>query len=126
WLGDVGQDDVEEVNVVERGGNYGWSQLEGRHCYAVRCVAAGATEPVASYTHDAGCAIAGGVVYRGAALPALAGRYLFADYCTGEVSMLGADGQIRGLARADRPVSSLASDAAGEVYVLQFRGPVLR
>ena len=68
-----------------RGLDFGWRRWEGRHCYnpSTGCDPAGVTAPVAEYPHPTGCAIIGGVVYRGAAIPALRGGYLFSDYCSG-------------------------------------------
>ncbi len=78
WLGDVGQDAAEEINVVALGGNYGWNVREGEQCFGTSTCAE-FDEPVASYSHDVGNAIAGGFVYRGRALPDLVGSYIFAD-----------------------------------------------
>jgi glucose/arabinose dehydrogenase len=84
WLADVGQNDWEEIDLVEGGGNYGWNIREGAHCFkADTCRGDGLSDPVAEYGHDAGCSVTGGHVYRGPAIPALAGAYLYADYCSG-------------------------------------------
>ncbi len=132
WAGDVGASAVEEVNILERGGNYGWDRLEGNDCHEPRsdCDRDGSIAPVASYTHDDGCSITGGVVYRGAALPALAGNYLYGDYCSGQIWALRADGGSEPVTVAgtdgNRRVSSFATDAAGEVFLLIHGGPILR
>ena len=128
WAGDVGQGDREEIDVIERGGNYGWSLLEGSACLrADACGAPGLTPPVAEYGRGLGCSVTGGVVYRGAAIPALAGRYLFADYCSGRVWALPpGGGAFAEIARSPRPVASFGVDARGEVYLLTFGGPALR
>ncbi|NIP78247.1 MAG: glucose dehydrogenase, partial [Gemmatimonadetes bacterium] len=68
---------------AEPGLNYGWSIMEGSHCYDGECSTAGLVLPVHEYSHADGCSITGGFVYRGAAVPSLEGRYLFADYCRG-------------------------------------------
>jgi glucose/arabinose dehydrogenase len=97
FTGDVGQNKIEEVDVVVRGGNYGWNIKEGTFCFdpkgagadpsdngqvtdAPSCGPLGLINPVAQYDHDEGIAIVGGFVYRGARLPALRGRYVFSDY----------------------------------------------
>ena len=92
YAGEVGQNDVEEVDVIRAGGNYGWPIREGRFCFNANgaepgfvgkgntCTAAGMTGPVAQYDHDDGTAIIGGFVYRGSAIPKLRGRYVFGDY----------------------------------------------
>lgn len=79
WAADIGQDDWEEINVVEPGGDYGWRTMEGRHCFMPRtgCATEGLVEPVAEYRYEgARCSIIGGYVYRGADIPALVGYYL--------------------------------------------------
>lgn len=86
WVGDVGQDTWEEVDVVERGGNYGWNVKEGAHCYPRGEDCPGPyLDPVAEYSHAEGDSITGGVVYRGSAIPELVGTYLYADAYQGKV-----------------------------------------
>lgn len=104
WIGDVGQDQWEEVDrapASSGGGNgldFGWSVMEGNHCYkpSSGCDASGLTMPLAEYGHGAndsiGCAIIGGYVYRGTAQPRLAGRYFFGDECSGRIWDLDAAG----------------------------------
>ena len=140
WLGDVGQDDLEEVDRIERGGNYGWNVLEGSACYfedeegggaeaegadeeRLECDAVGMVLPVAEYPHSLGCAVSGGVVYRGTAIEDLAGSYLFGDFCSGRIWALapGADEAVE-IARADRGVAAFGTDAEGGVYVVTFDG----
>jgi uncharacterized repeat protein (TIGR03806 family) len=84
WVADVGQDTWEEVNIVTRGGNYGWGDMEGDTCYKGRpnCSTANKIKPVKTVNHDTGaCSITGGYVYRGSAYPAAYGKYFFTDYC---------------------------------------------
>ena len=128
WAGDVGQSDREEIDVIERGANYGWNRLEGSRCFeAEACDASDTAPPAAEYGRGLGCSVTGGVVYRGEAIPALAGRYLFADFCSGRVwAMPAAGGAFAEIARSPRPVSSFGVDADGEVYLLTFGGPALR
>ena len=130
WAGDVGQDAVEEVDSVRAGGNYGWNRLEGDRCFppAQGCDAAGTIAPVATYGHDQGCSITGGVVYRGSAVPAIARAYLYADFCSGRIWALRTDGASDPVvvAESGASVASFGIDASGEVYVLQFGGPLLR
>ena len=87
YIADVGQGAWEEVNAVATsaaGVNYGWRIMEGAHCYnAQTCNTTGLTQPVLEYDHSQGCSITGGFVYRGAAIPELAGHYLYSDYCSG-------------------------------------------
>ncbi len=86
WIGDVGQNLYEEVDVVRRGTtgllNFGWDVFEADHPYESKPLGPGTlVKPIAEYSHDDGCSITGGYVYRGRAIPALRGRYLFGDYC---------------------------------------------
>ena len=132
WAGDVGQAVVEEIDVVSGRGNYGWNVAEGTRCFAPSegCDRAGLVPPVYEYGRADGCSVTGGYVYRGAAMPALRGWYLFSDYCAGGIRAIPAGPAAAGEAvRAvalwqDGPgeVVSFAEDAAGELYVLSFRG----
>ncbi len=91
WIGDVGQNDIEEVDFRLRGGargvNFGWNAFEGRSPFDGGGPIQGSAPvgPVAQYTHDEGCSITGGFVYRGTRVPALRGRYVFADFCSGKL-----------------------------------------
>jgi glucose/arabinose dehydrogenase len=127
WVADVGQNAIEEIDVVTRGGNLGWSHFEGERCYKQPCDGSGMTAPVASYTHAEGCSVSGGVVYRGRALPALVGHYLYADFCSGRVWAVNVEGgepvQLLGQS-SERRVASFGTDADGEVYLLIHGGPV--
>ena len=129
WTGDVGQNALEEIDVIERGGNYGWDRLEGTRCFEPRsgCDRAGTTPPIAEYGRSLGCSVTGGVVYEGEDVPALAGSYLFTDFCSGRLWALAPDsGSVVEVARSERPVASFGTDAAGEVYLLTFGGAILR
>ena len=128
YVGDVGQNAVEEIDLVVRGGNYGWRHFEGSQPYRP----AGGIDrdtldfPIAEYAHDDGrCSVTGGYVYRGQAVPALAGIYLYADYCTGEIFGLADDGQQMLLSTGMR-ISSFGEDEAGEVYVVDHGGAIHR
>lgn len=130
WLADVGQNAWEEIDVVVRGGNYGWNRTEGQECFAPRsgCDRSALTDPVAVYSHDEGCSVSGGYVYRGAAVPALVGHYLYADFCSGTLWALNAEQRAEAvqLGRVAGSVAGFGVDAAGEIYVLLFGGPLLR
>jgi len=134
YVADVGQNRFEEVHVVPLAGgvNLGWNIMEGRACHrAQRCDTAGLDLPPVVYPHGEGCSITGGVVYRGRALPALAGHYLFADYCAGWIrSFRWAGGRVEAarawrLPRVEAPVS-FAVDGDGEVLVVSHAGRILR
>jgi uncharacterized repeat protein (TIGR03806 family) len=126
WAGDVGQDAWEEVDVIERGGDYGWRCREATHGYnGSGCPAGGLTEPLTEYAHSAGNAsITGGYVYRGTGLPALQGRYVFADFASGRIWRLQPNGQ-GGYANdelVDTPyaISAFGADAASELYIADY------
>jgi glucose/arabinose dehydrogenase len=131
WLADVGQDQWEEIDLVQRGRNYGWNLFEGLAPYRnpEGRRAAGFVAPVHAYGHDVGCSVTGGYVYRGKAVPALAGRYVYADYCSGRVWSFAWDGQAasdhRQIATVPSP-TSFGEDADGELYVTSFDGHVYR
>lgn len=83
YAADVGQDEVEEIDIIEKGNNYGWRIMEGNICtpdISVNCDKNGLTAPIFAYTHDTGRSITGGYVYRGQAIPALCGVYLYGDF----------------------------------------------
>jgi glucose/arabinose dehydrogenase len=137
WIGDVGQNAWEEINVEDprRGGgrHYGWRTMEGFHCYSPRtgCATEGLTLPIYAYGHDQGCSVTGGYVYRGQDIPELVGTYLFSDYCSGTLWGLrrGAEGEaeVSVLLRTGLAVSSFGEDSAGEVYLCDHRrGRVFR
>ena len=129
WVGDVGQNAREEVDVVYPGANYGWNVMEGSTCFrAASCDGSEFQGPVAEYGHNLGCSITGGYVYRGYRMPALEGVYLYADFCSGRVWGLRYDGATvtaQGeLVHAPFEISSFGEDAGGEVYVLGFDGGI--
>jgi glucose/arabinose dehydrogenase len=124
FIADVGQNEFEEVNVQPAsaaGLNYGWNVTEGQECYQQRgCDTATFAMPVAQYSHSEGCSVTGGYVYRGAAFPALAGTYIFGDYCSGRIWTLreaGGSWQHDEALQAGFQVASFGEDQAGELYV---------
>ena len=140
WIGDVGQDAWEEIDLLPawadlgRGGNLGWNALEGTEPFAGGAPPDGAVEPIHTYGHDDGaCSVIGGHVYRGDAIPQLVGTYLYGDYCQGAIRALVLSG---GEVAEDRNLeigivpNSLASFGEGpdgEIYVLSLtEGRVLR
>ncbi len=89
WAGDVGQHAWEEIDIIEKGKNYGWRLLEGNHCYTPSSngrTVPDLVDPVTEYPHEQGrCSVTGGYVYPGTRIPALQGTYVFGDYCSGEI-----------------------------------------
>jgi glucose/arabinose dehydrogenase len=133
-IADVGQDEVEEVDFAgrgrARGANYGWRVFEGR-VRETHEAAPGAVAPVLTYPHTAGrCAITGGYVVRDPALAALAGWYVYGDFCTGQLSAAllrpgGASGD-HPLGLRASSITSFGEDSAGHVYATSFQGGVFR
>jgi len=139
WIGDVGQDAVEEIDVLPsvggtnagRGANLGWPVMEGDRPFAGDEPPEGAVPPLFAYGRDSGaCSVTGGYVYRGTRVPSLVGVYVFADYC---------EGQLRGIVQRDgvfvdqaalgvavEAPTSFGEDSDGELYVLSQSGPVYR
>ena len=134
WLADVGQNRWEEINLIQSGGNsggnYGWNLREGAHCYSGDCRRAGLLEPIAEYSHADGCSITGGYAYRGDAIPALQGVYLFGDYCSGKIWGLFPSGSGRYhrqlLIESGLNIASFAEDRSGEIYVLDLGGKIFK
>lgn len=127
WAGDVGQDRVEEIDLIVRGGNYGWKVREGDRCYPGgddACTRLGLVEPIFTYGRADGVSITGGFVYRGARVPRLAGSYVFGDFASGSVWALDDDGRTKQKhLLAQLPANNLASfgqDTNGEVYTLSI------
>jgi uncharacterized repeat protein (TIGR03806 family) len=140
WVGDVGQDQREEVNVVTRGGNYGWRIREGSTCYnASSCATTGANgealiDPVVEYDHSVGQAITGGYVYRGTKVPALAGKYVFGDYVSSRIfaftppsPLVAATPRVvlpasSAILNAPQNITSFGQGNDGEIYVVGYGG----
>lgn len=135
FIGDVGQGAMEEVNWLPAGSpggaNFGWNILEGSTCFrSESCETSGMTMPVAEYPHDFGCSVVGGYVYRGEREPALAGVYLFADFCSGLVwGMVPGDAGnwvVSEPTPTDVRITSFGEDASGELYLTAISGEVFR
>jgi glucose/arabinose dehydrogenase len=135
YIADVGQNRLEEINVVPAGSsshNYGWNIMEGSECYASdSCSQAGLTLPVLEYDHSEGCSVTGGHVYRGSTIPGLRGHYLYSDFCRGWLRSFrfadnGATERREWDVGALGNVLSFGEDSAGELYILTAGGQVLR
>jgi len=133
FLADVGQDRIEEVDLIVKGGNYGWNTMEGNACFPAGsvCVQGGLELPIATYTHsdpDGGFSVTGGYVYRGRRFPGLTGRYFFADFVSTRLWSLTEVApdrwEMQTLLVAGFNVSSFGKDEAGELYVTGFDGSV--
>lgn len=132
YIADVGQNVWEEVNFQPAGiggQNYGWNVYEGNHPFSPGDIP-GAIMPVAEYNHDLGCSVTGGYVYRGANIPGLQGAYLYGDFCSGRIWTTYRDAggawQTALFVETDYRISAFGEDAAGELYVVDHGGRVLR
>jgi len=128
WIGDVGQDAFEEVDLQPAtsigGENYGWRKMEGLHCFnpSTNCVDPTFIMPLLEYSHANGaCSISGGYRYRGTQIPSLSGAYLYGDYCTGTIWSASQSGAVwipKTLFTTTIRVSSFGEDISGELYVM--------
>lgn len=136
YIGDVGQLRYEEINVAPAddpgGRNYGWRIREGQHCYPSgdSCSAAGLVDPIVEYEQASGrCAVTGGYVYRGTSASSLMGRYIYADFCSGEIwsAQDGQKGwQSTQVLDSSYFISSFGEDEAGELYIVHRGGAIYR
>jgi glucose/arabinose dehydrogenase len=134
-IGDVGQVEFEEIDLVPRGAgsgaNFGWSAYEGFARLNEDQSADDAVPPVLVYSHDAGCSVTGGYVVRDRSLPSLYGRYLYGDYCAGELRSFPSQpgrraSDDRALGVGVSSLSSFGEDNEGHVYATSLDGPVYR
>ncbi len=132
WVADVGQNQYEEVDLIEPGGNYGWNVMEGNSCFSpsTGCSTEGLIRPVVQYGREDGCSITGGYVYRGSRLPSLRGAYVYGDFCSGRIWALRYDGTVVSehleLIDSELRISSFGLDESGELYVLSFDEKIYR
>ncbi len=127
WLSDVGQGTWEEVDLIVKGGDYGWNTMEGPACFKPNagCNQDGLILPRASYSHDDGsCSITGGYVYRGQAMPELDGWYVYGDFCSKKVWALNTsdDSKPVQLTTSGTGITAFGKDASGEIYILGVDG----
>ena len=132
WVADVGQDRWEEIDVVEKGLNYGWNIMEGRHCFSpsVGCDMTGLELPLAEYDHSDGCSITGGYVFRGSGMTSLLGAYVYGDFCSGKIWGLRYDGESVTeqmlLVDSNLLIASFGQDLAGNLYILSRNEGIYR
>lgn len=128
WVGDVGQNRLEEVDVIKAGGNYGWNTMEGTECFeSSSCNKDEFELPVFEYSHDIGESITGGFVYRGENVPELSGAYVYADFVVGTVWSFEYDGSnvsnhmVLG-ELGSNSVVGFGEDQQQELYICSFDG----
>lgn len=133
YAGDVGQNAREEIDLIQGGRNYGWRPMEGALCTPTisrNCDRRGFEPPLHDYGRDLGVTVVGGYVYRGRAIPALIGTYVFADYGTGRLFGLRHDGSAvtahATLLDTDLAITSFGQDENGELYVVAHEGGIYR
>jgi len=131
WVGDVGQDRIEEIDIVRSGGNYGWNIMEGSLCYSPPsgCNQTGLALPIWEYNHAIGYSVTGGFVYRGAAFPELVGAYVYGDYGSGRIWALRYDGMNSTnseLAATGVHITSFGFDQKDELYFCASDGNIYR
>jgi glucose/arabinose dehydrogenase len=127
WAGDVGQNRFEEIDIIEKGGNYGWRILEANECYeGSGCSRSGVIPPVWAYRQgsDTGASVTGGYVCRDKTLPALTGKYIYGDYVSGNIwALTFADKKALNndlISRMPGGLPSFGEDDAGNLYVLNY------
>lgn len=125
WCADVGQNLWEEINLITKGGNYGWNLKEGTHPFGAKSTVASVIDPIWEYDHGVGKSITGGLVYRGAKFPDLFGKYVYADYVSGLIWALHYDTEKQqfisnqSIPSEKMPIITFGSDAEGEIYFCQ-------
>lgn len=138
WAADVGQNRMEEINLIESGGNYGWVHLEGTQCIVpkrlaktIDCSSPMYKAPIHTYNHSSGSkSVTGGYVYRGKALPELQGHYVFADFVSGRIWALSEpQNNVRkamALPQTIGMITSFGEDEQGELFAVNYRGALLQ
>jgi glucose/arabinose dehydrogenase len=134
WIGDVGQNAIEEIDRLPRGTtglvNFGWDVYEGASSFEDKALGPGRlVQPVVQYSHDEGCSVTGGFVYRGPGVPALKGRYVYGDYCSGRIWSIPSS-SARPTARLEGVrvpnLVSFGEDLDGRLYAVSHGGVVYR
>ena len=127
FVGDVGQDNFEEINIIEKGGNYGWNIMEGNSCFNNEiCNKDNLIMPIIEYSHSEGCSVTGGYVYHGR-IESLKNKYIFSDFCSGNIwtiDLSNNEYEKERLLKGPFQISSLGQDENGEVYILSFDGRI--
>ena len=133
WAADVGQGAFEEIDLIERGGNYGWNTMEGLHCFrpATGCDQSGLVLPIHEYPHNGQAkSVTGGYVYRGPSVPELTGQYIYADFIDGRIWALDYDGQQvvqnTELLNTSLSIASFGVDQNNELYICAFDERIYR
>lgn len=132
WTGDVGQNLYEEIDIIVKGGNYGWNIMEGNHCFKPPkgCDTSGLIMPIWEYGRDQGISVTGGFVYRGPTLSGLVGKYIYADFGSGNIWALDFSNRKQPfnaiLLKSDLNISSFGIDQKNELYICAFDGKIYK
>jgi glucose/arabinose dehydrogenase len=131
WTADVGQNSYEEIDIIVKGGNYGWKIMEGKHCFqSTTCSQTNLQLPIWEYPRAEGVSVTGGYVYRGELLPSLAGKYIYADFGSQRIWALDFSDQAnpinRQLVTATFAIASFGVDTEDELYICGFDGRIHR
>ena len=131
WLADVGQNAIEEIDVVSKGGNYGWSWYEGTTVFRSGAPSGDYQMPVYQYDHSLGQSVTGGYVYRGDTAPGLTGTYIYGDFVSSRLWSLEVDGQLNvlnntSLGTAPQNPAGFGEDEQGELYITGYGGRLYR
>lgn len=131
FVGDVGQNSFEEVDLVTKGANYGWNVMEGTHCFnpSTNCNQTGLTLPIHDYPRTDGTTVIGGYVYRGTAVTNLPGAYVFGDFGNGKIWMLQQNNSTwtrTDLLSSGKQISAFGRDSSGELYVVDITGSIFK
>ena len=132
WTGDVGQNAYEEIDVIVKGGNYGWNTMEANHCFepSSGCDRSGLKLPIHEYGRGSGISITGGFVYRGPTLTGLKGKYIYADYGSRKIWALDHSDMSKPinteLFEANFNISSFGVDQNNELYICAFDGKIYK
>ncbi|MBX7150363.1 PQQ-dependent sugar dehydrogenase [bacterium] len=130
WAGDVGQNTLEEIDIIEKGGNYGWNIMEGYFCYnSTSCDTTGLTLPVWNYPRSEGFSVTGGYVYRGTQLPDLTGAYIYGDFGSGKIWTIKMTGNVatnKLLIESGLSIASFGVDSSQEIYICSFDGKIYK
>lgn len=133
WIGDVGQNRYEEVDLATngsgrgRGVNYGWRKCEGRRTYPGNRRCTFGKQPLRVYSHGAsGCSVTGGYAYRGPGDAAWRGAYVYGDYCSGRVWVISRSGRTLASRDTGHLISGFGEDGAGRLFMTDLRGSVLQ
>jgi len=130
WLADVGQDEIEEIDLIYIGRNYGWNVMEGNRCFdpSTGCDTTGLELPIWEYDHSLGLSVTGGFVYHGSNAPEFEGHYIYADYLSGRIWSLFYDGENppsnTELMDTDLFITSFGIDENNELYICAFDGTI--